>query len=207
MRKTPYDRISRFYDLLSGPAEGRLRRASVQLLEPHQGEAILDIGCGTGQGLRSLATGGAVGCGIDLSRGMLDVARRNLRRSGARNASLCRSDAHRMPFRTGAFDGALMSFTLELFPAPDMSVVLGECARILRPTGRLCVASLAQRDPAPLAQRLYQRLHDAFPFLFDCRPIDVMESLHKAGFTVQAAHHQSLFGLPVTIARAAPAVR
>lgn len=202
MPESSYDRISGLYDLLSGPAEGPLRLEAVELLAPCRGDTVLDIGCGTAQATRELAARGAQVWGIDISNGMLGVARRNLRRQPSGNAFLCRADARRMPFASGAANGILMSFTLEIFPVPDMHALLDECKRVLVTSGRLCVVSLARRRPAPLAQRAYERLHRLLPRLIDCRPIDVAGSLRDTGFAPDVIRNLSLFGLPVTLVRA-----
>jgi ubiquinone/menaquinone biosynthesis C-methylase UbiE len=79
-----YDRMSSWYDLIGGWAEVKHMQAGLQRLHVAEGERILEIGPGTGHGMismaRSLGGSGRV-YGIDLSGGMLSVARR---RSGSR---------------------------------------------------------------------------------------------------------------------------
>ncbi|MCL5972051.1 MAG: methyltransferase domain-containing protein [Firmicutes bacterium] len=47
----------------------------VSLLDPKPGEAILDLGCGTGDLTHEMATSGAIVVGIDLSQAMIQQAR------------------------------------------------------------------------------------------------------------------------------------
>ena len=49
----------------------------VELLAPHAGEAILDLGCGTGQLTNQIAQSGARVTGLDHSETMLETARQN----------------------------------------------------------------------------------------------------------------------------------
>ncbi len=87
--KAFYDKISRVYDLLAEHSEGPVRRAGLEKLDARPGEKILEIGCGTGHSLVSLAQSvGATGkvYGLDLSENMLVVARENLQKAGLAEA-------------------------------------------------------------------------------------------------------------------------
>ena len=205
--RTYYNSISRFYDLLSGRTEGRLRDAAIRRLGIRPGERVLEIGIGTGSGLRDLAeyagpSGAATG--VDLSDGMLAVARGRL--SGPRPAAPARlacADAVRLPFRNSWFHAVFMSFTLELFDTPEIPAVLAECRRVLAQGGRLGLAAMAL-DPKPGAfSRLYQFLHRAFPIWVDCRPIDCRRAVEEANLRISFSARESLFTLPVDIVIAA----
>ena len=198
-----YSTISRFYDLLSGSAEMRLREDAIRRMGIRPGEKILELGIGTGSGLRRLAEGaGALGAaiGIDLADGMLAVARKNLRKTNlVHRIALACADGVRPPFRAGVFDGIFMSFTLELIDTPEIPIVLSQCRRVLRFGGRLGIVSMALApDPNGMSQ-LYGALHDAFPVWVDCRPIDSRSAVESAGFTVVDASRGSMFSLPVDI--------
>ncbi len=198
-----YNSISRFYDLLSGGMEGRLRDEAVRRLGVRPGERILEIGIGTGSGLRDLAecagpSGAALG--VDLSDGMLAVARR--RQRGARPAApahLVCADAAHLPFRPGWFHAVFMSFTLELFDTPEIPAVLAECRRVLAQGGRLGVAAMAL-DPKPGAlSHLYQFLHRIFPVWVDCRPINCRRAVGEVNLRIADSAAESLYTLPVDI--------
>jgi demethylmenaquinone methyltransferase/2-methoxy-6-polyprenyl-1,4-benzoquinol methylase len=197
-----YDRLSGFYDLLSGPAERKLSQAALQLLDVSAGQNLLEIGFGTGHGLLALArVAGQNGrvCGIDLSPGMLAVARARIAKAGQSGVvRLLHGDAAWIPFASNTFDAVFMSFTLELFDTPQISQVLSECRRVLRDGGRIGVVALS-KGSSGLVVRLYERLHQMFPKYIDCRPIYVHRALEKAGFATQVALGRSLWGLPVEI--------
>ena len=198
-----YSSISRFYDLLSGGAESRLRKEAIRRLGIRPGEKILEIGIGTGRGLHEIGeAAGPAGraVGIDISDGMLAVARRYLKDAGlAERTSLLGADGARLPFQAGIFDAAFLSFTLELFDAIEIPAVLGECRRVLKVDGRLGVVCMALAPDPNWMSKLYGAMHAAFPVWVDCRPIDCRMEVKAAGFTFVSVSRESMFSLPVEI--------
>src|SRR5213594_708760 len=73
-----YDRWSETYDETPNPLVALDRRYTMSLLRPRPRERILDAGCGTGANLRLMLHSGSEPVGLDLSRGMLRVARRRV---------------------------------------------------------------------------------------------------------------------------------
>lgn len=194
-----YDRLSPWYDLIGGWAEKKLMLAGIGLLQACEGERILEIGPGTGHGLlalaRSLGSSGRA-YGIDLSRGMLEVARARVRQAGlVERVVLCQGDGSRLPFEAGCFDAVSMSFTLELFDTPEIPAVLRECHRILRRAGRICIVALSKEKGWMV--RLYEVAHERLPNVVDCQPIYVRQVIEEAGFQVLDARGTSMWGLPV----------
>ena len=198
-----YDRISPWYDLLAGSSERRYKQQCLQQLQAAEGERVLEIGVGTGE--CSLALARSVGDsghvhGIDISAGMLAIARKKLARAGlAQRAEFNCADACRLPYAAGAFDAVFSSFTLELFDIPDIALVLGECLRVLRPGGRLCITSLSKDARPGLMSRAYGWVHRRFPNIVDCRPIYVEQSIREAGFQIRNAQTLFMWGLPVSV--------
>ncbi|MFQ5942482.1 MAG: class I SAM-dependent methyltransferase [Anaerolineales bacterium] len=201
-----YDRLSRWYDWVSAPFERAAREQGLELLDARPGEAVLEIGFGTGWALLSLAD--AVGPegvvhGIDPSSGMLKISHRRIRsHANAQIIGLSLGDAVWLPFGADCFDAAFMCFTLELFDTPEIPRVMRECERVLRVGGRICVVSLSKSQNPAAVERVYERLHAAFPVAFDCRPIPVAPSVSAGGFELAADQAGSLWGLPVAIALA-----
>lgn len=195
-----YDRLCRWYDLLSGPDQ-QMTRLGLDWLALQPDQRALDIGCGTGAAMRELAgmTGGKARLsGCDLSPGMLARARIKLRREGERASLIC-ADAVRLPHGTSAFDAVLLSFTLELFDTPEIPLVLAECRRILKPGGRLVVIALAKTDQPGWMERVYEWVHSRAGNIADCRPIYALHFLEQAGFHACKQLRRSIWGLPVDI--------
>src|SRR5512138_1963789 len=171
--RASYNRLSRWYDLVAGGTEQKYRDWGLQKLAARPGEKVLEIGFGTGHCLVALAR--AVGpqghvTGLDLSDGMLSIARQRLQGEGlSERVDLHLGDAAHLEFlEAGSLDAVFMSFTLELFDNPEIPLVLKECQRVLRPGGRLAVVSMTKTDPPGLAVRLYEWFHEHMPNYADC---------------------------------------
>jgi len=205
--RASYDRLSRWYDVFEEPFERAARRRAIDMLAPAAGQTVLEIGFGTGHDLvtlaRAVGPGGHV-WGLDLSTGMRRVAERRVRDSGMSDrVELRTGDAVSMPYADGTVDAIVMSFTLELFDTPEVSRVLAECLRVLRPGGSAAVTSLGRRDRPNAWVRLYELGHELLPAVIDCRPIPLEAALAQSGFDVREAERGSLWGLPVDAVLAA----
>lgn len=203
-----YDRLSRWYDLLAEGSEGPWRRAGLALLAVQPGENVLEIGCGTGGAFNALtAAVGAGGwaLGLDVSRGMLAQTQRNLtQRKPPVHSALLNASGAALPLPDGCLDAIFMSFTLELFAPPLLAQVLGQCARVLRPDGRLGVVALTQEGGNALMRRLYAWAQRAWPTWIDCRPLPLRDWLVAAGWHITRAQNGALWGLPVGVVIAHP---
>ena len=143
-----YDKISNVYDLLAEHSEGPVRQMGLDKLAVKSGEAVLEIGFGTGHCLVQLAK--AVGpegkvFGVDLSEGMRAEALVRLQGTDLIDrVELSCGDATHLPYKDGSLDAVFMSFTLELFDTPEIPLVIAECRRVLRPGGRVGVVSITR---------------------------------------------------------------
>ena len=198
--KQTYDRISKFYDYLTGTFERKYAEMALEHLSIQEGEIVLEIGFGTGHCLKRIAVSvGQKGkaYGIDISSGMLEVTRRRLERARLIDrVELYCEDAANLPYDDNTFDVVFMSFTLELFDTPEIPKVLEEAKRVLRPVGRLAVVSMSKEHGASRLLRLYEWAHRKWPKYIDCRPIWVEASLIDAGYTIQSKQKVRLIGLP-----------
>ncbi len=199
-----YNRLSRWYDLVAGSTEQKYRDWGLAKLSARPGERILEIGFGTGHCLVSLAKAvGSTGrvTGLDISDGMLAIARRRLQQEGlSERVDLHLGDAAKLDFiEADSLDGVFMSFTLELFDNPEIPRVLQECQRILKPGGRAAVVSMSKTNPPGVAVRIYEWFHEHMPDYADCRPIFARQALEQSGFVIQDVSLSSMWGLPVEI--------
>jgi len=184
-----YGAVSRFYSLVEGIIEKGLRRKGLQLLSITPGEVVLEVGVGTGYSLKEIAN--SVGengkaYGIDVTPQMLELTKKRVKKAGLMDrVELCEGDARRMPYQNGKFDAVYMASTLELFDTPDIPGVLNEVKRVLKPSGRLGVASLTREDrEGSLFIRFYEWLHRKVPKYANCRPIYVGKLVKDAGYQI-----------------------
>jgi len=200
--RASYDRMSRWYDLLAGRFEKRYREAGLQMLGAQEGEAVLEVGFGTGRCIltlvRSVGSSGKVH-GIDISEGMCSVARSLVEKAGlAGRVELTCGDAAVLPYGSEFFDAVFMSFTLELFDTPEIPTLLRECERVLRDGGRICVVGMSKVSSTAMT-RLYEWSHRRFPTFIDCRPIFIREALAEASFRILHAEKLPMWGLLVEV--------
>lgn len=202
--RASYNRLSRWYDAIAGSTEKKYRDWGLEKLSAKPGETILEIGFGTGHCLVSLAKAvGSTGqvIGLDISDGMLAIARGRLQAEGlSERVNLQLGDAAKLDFlKDASLDGVFMSFTLELFDNPEIPRVLQECHRILKPDGRIAVVSMTKSNPPGVAVRMYEWFHEHMPNYADCRPIFARQAIEQTGFQIQDVSLSSMWGLPVEI--------
>jgi phosphatidylethanolamine/phosphatidyl-N-methylethanolamine N-methyltransferase len=132
-----YDRWAPVYDLIFNLPFQPGRRAATQAAASAAGSGgeILVVGVGTGLELPLLPASTRV-TGVDLSRAMLDVARRRVARLGlVQVAALLEMDAQALTFADAGFDVAVAPYVLSV--VPDPSKTLDEMWRVVRPGGEL----------------------------------------------------------------------
>jgi len=127
-----YDEFSKIYERHRRPNNGDGYHALVDDLEVElcerygTGRDVLECGCGTGLILERLALFARRAAGIDLSSGMLDLAR-------SRGLDVTEGSVTALPFADASFD-VTCSFKV-LAHVPDIGMALSELARVTRPGG------------------------------------------------------------------------
>lgn len=125
-----------WFDMPLGRQADRLEKALIyRLAQPRAGERALDVGSGTGHFCIDLASRGLDVVGIDPSPHMLAIARQ---KSAAVVWRQGRGEA--LSFDSDSFDLVLSVAALEFMRQPE--VALREMYRLVRPGGRLVVATL-----------------------------------------------------------------
>jgi demethylmenaquinone methyltransferase/2-methoxy-6-polyprenyl-1,4-benzoquinol methylase len=112
------------------------KRTLVDMLELTGGEAALDLACGTGDITFALARrlGAGHAVGLDITKGMLELAERKRSEQAITNVSFHRGDIMRMPFADESFDSVTGGYALR--NVPDVEGALVEIKRVLKPGGR-----------------------------------------------------------------------
>lgn len=102
------------------------------------GLTILEIGCGSGQCCVALARQGAEVTGVDVSDAQLALAQKQAAAAGVPVRLLLGDGGALPPLSAAHFDAIIANFSLLYIE--DITACLAECARLLRPGGRLIFA-------------------------------------------------------------------
>lgn len=127
-------------------ANRRINERAVQRLTVGPDQDVLEIGFGGGATLGRLlsSTNGRV-AGIELSGPMLRRARRRFRRQLEQGRlELREASVSTLPYGDATFDRVVTVNTIYFWP--DQEEGLREIARVLRPGGRLVVATVAKEE-------------------------------------------------------------
>lgn len=133
LTRTRYQRLSAFYDVMEGMAEGRYGPWREKLWALVRGPRVLEVGVGTGKNIPYWPKGIQV-TAIDLTPGMLDIARRRAPILGV-VADLRLGDAQALDFPDASFDTAVATFVFCSVPDPVLG--LRELRRVVQPGGRV----------------------------------------------------------------------
>jgi SAM-dependent methyltransferase len=136
-----FDRAAGFYDATRRSSPQVSATQTTQLREALAGTdgPALEIGVGTGRVALPLAAAGQRLVGVDISAAMLAA----LRDKAPDALPLVQADATRLPFRDGAFGGAVVAHVLHL--VSDWRTVVAELQRVVRPGGVLLATRGAPR--------------------------------------------------------------
>ena len=125
-----YDDLADRFDRLSDRHTARIAEALAEEVRRTQADRVIDVGCGSGLLTRRLL--GREVVGVDLSAGMLAVAKQRC------DAVFVRADAEAFGFQDESVDCIASLFAL--LHLPDPLACLRECRRVLRVGGRIHVA-------------------------------------------------------------------
>ena len=190
-----FDRLALAYDQrgLQRFAYRPTHDAVIAQLDGVRPSRIVDLGCGTGQLTRRLIERfpDATVVAVDLSPGMLAKAADRLDSVGSEPPAIVRADAQHLPFAPASIDVVVCTESFHWYR--DQAEVLDGLAALLRPGGRLLIASVAM--VTRLGDELVRRATTlggqpvrALP------PVRMRRLLDAAGFEVGSQRRLARFG-------------
>jgi len=144
--QTMYDRLAPGYDFAERLYYWIRRKPSYRMeyvpeLEIRDGALVLEVSVGTGANLPFLPNNIEF-FGLDLSWGMLQKCKRNLRRRG-RQAVLFHGEGERLPFRDAVFDCVFHVGGINFFN--DKAGAIQEMIRVARPGTKLMIVDETEK--------------------------------------------------------------
>jgi ubiquinone/menaquinone biosynthesis C-methylase UbiE len=176
-----YDALAPHYDWFS-LYEAHAKRLAVDCLDLAPGQAVLNVGLGTGkyyEEVQALLGASGMAVGIDLSMPMLHMAQ------GRKLFDLAQSEGARLPFAMDSFDRLMCTYVLDLVAFSDLPDWLAEFRRVLKPGGRMVQVSLTEG-----VDRLSRGFVSVWKMAYrlspvtcgGCRPLQLAGLLRQAGF-------------------------
>ncbi len=126
-----------FLDSLEGTALN-------MILKCVEGKKVLDLGCGTGRGIKHLYDFKAAEvCGVDVSEKMLAIAKKKFKKT-----EFVLADSEKLPFKDESFDAVTALFLI--VHLGDLRKTFDEAYRVLKKGGIFILSNINQRKPPKL---------------------------------------------------------
>ncbi|GAB7388168.1 class I SAM-dependent methyltransferase [Bacillaceae bacterium] len=168
-------------------AKGRDLAKLVEISAVSSSDDVLDVATGGGHVANALAPMAAKVTALDLTRDMLEAARRFIEGNGHQNVEYVQGDAERMPFGDRTFD--LVTCRIAPHHFPDVERFIEEVYRVLKPGGRfLLVDNVApEEDEADWYYNEIEKRRDCSHFRA-WKKSEWLRMLEKSGFVIEEWH-------------------
>ncbi len=152
-----FDNISGTYDFLNHFLSLGIdiiwRKKAIRALKKNTPRHVLDVATGTGdfalEAIRTLEPERVVG--VDISQGMLDVAKEKIAKKGLQDRFEVRlADSENLPFADDTFDAVTVAFGVRNFE--NLENGLAEICRVLRPGGQAVILEFSRPKSFPVKQ-------------------------------------------------------
>ncbi|WP_346862904.1 bifunctional demethylmenaquinone methyltransferase/2-methoxy-6-polyprenyl-1,4-benzoquinol methylase UbiE [uncultured Draconibacterium sp.] len=164
-----FDNISPKYDtlnhILSVNIDKLWRKKTIKKLKTHSPVQILDIATGTGDfALAASKIPGTQITGIDISEGMLSVARKKISKKNLKERIVFqKADSENLPFESETFDAAIVGFGVRNFE--NLEKGLAEIRRVIKPGGVFFVLEFSKPVSVPFKQIYMFYFMHILPFI------------------------------------------
>ncbi|QIE60424.1 bifunctional demethylmenaquinone methyltransferase/2-methoxy-6-polyprenyl-1,4-benzoquinol methylase UbiE [Rasiella rasia] len=223
--RTKKEQVEQMFDTISGNYDGlnrvislgidqKWRRKVIKLVAKENPTSVLDIATGTGDLALQFAekTSASKIVGLDLSEGMLSVARKKIENSSfSARLKFVKGDSEALPFNDNSFDAITVSFGVRNFETLEKG--LAEIYRVLSPKGKFVIleTSVPTKFPwkqgyhvyskgvLPVIGRLFSKDKVAYKYLSESAAVfphgDALNNiLRKIGF-IEVENKPQTFGV------------
>lgn len=172
-RKGKVDPVTRIYWDIHHDLNLKIAKEST-----HDGDFVLDVGCGTGRALIDLANSNRICTGIDP---LYEVSLKGACKSAEKNGvdiGLVRAFSEHLPYKNEKFDLVLLLSTLQ--HVADQEETLREIKRVLKQDGALLIS-------VPMSKNLFSlfsgpKKPDHFTKIFNLK--ELTDMLNDSGFSI-----------------------
>lgn len=198
-----YDKIAPIYDVWGKLTESHARNRAIELAEIQDGQSILEIAVGTGLAFYEIVkrNPSGINTGIDLSKGMLEKAKRRLSQLSKANYTLDIGTAFNLSIENELVDTLVNNYMFDLIPFEDMDRILLEYRRVLKKNGKLILVNMTEGER--FGSKIYDFIYNISPkTMGGCRGVKLTERLQQLGFKVEIREYyqQMLFPSEVILA-------
>jgi len=161
-----YDRIASSYDWQTDLATGGQNLAArlAQIEEMGAGDRVLYVGVGSAEDAIEAARKGVDVTCLDLSEGMVEMARRRFAQAGLPGNFVCADVMRYQPERP--FDAVTANFFLNVFSRPVMEEILARLGALVRPGGKLLIADFAPVQGNVVLRVLHRAYYGTGNFIY-----------------------------------------
>ncbi|MCS7120144.1 MAG: class I SAM-dependent methyltransferase [Nitrososphaerota archaeon] len=162
---------------------GWIERSFISSEIPSYIKTVLDVGTGTGRNIEIIIRRCAFVYGVDISRGMLTMAKRRK----IQNSFFVIADAKHLPFPSEIFDCVVCIRVLKYIP--EWRKTIKEISRVLKPKGKLILTF-----PNILSVQFISSLRELYSTF---RPWEVVSTLIGCGFVIMKIRPETILPFPL----------
>jgi len=161
-----------------------------------KGDVVIDLGSGAGNDCfvaRALVGEEGKVIGIDMTKEMIELARKNAEKLGYKNVQFRYGDIENMPVTSKKADVVISNCVLNLVPDKDMAV--SEICRVLKVGGHFCISDIILKGELP------EKIRNAAEMYAGCvsgamEREKYMELIAKMGFINITIHKEKEIFIP-----------
>lgn len=181
-----YDRDARFYDLSRNIVLTHRKRA-IDVLNLQEGQAVLEVGCGTGKNFpylhEKVGDSGKI-IGVEYSEKMLDIARRRIAKDDYQNVELHQADAAQF---TPPHEINAALFADVLFVIPNFRLALERAISAIETEGKVSILDFKLTDNPvfKVLNGVWRKWSQFYGGDFGRRPWEDLEELLGQSITIE----------------------